>query len=69
MLPALAVIIFFDKLITAIKLFLRRSLHLPVFYSAHKKHHNIHRHDKQKWECNVQNNRAWQYDMICDEIF
>jgi len=47
---------------------LRRSLHLPVFYSAHQGSATF-TGMTSKWECNVQNNRAYQYDMIWDEIF
>ena len=49
---------------TTIKLFLRRSAHLPVFYSAQQSI-TISPVWQTKWECNVQNNRAYQYEMIC----
>ena len=45
----------------------KRSIHLRVFYSAHQSIATF-TGMTSKWECNVQNNRAYQYDMICDEI-
>jgi len=73
MLPVLAVISFFDKLITTIKhscgapCLPTAGVRLSCFLFSTSEHHNT-TGMTSKMECNVQNNRAKQYAMICEEI-
>jgi len=58
MLPVLAVIIFIWQANYYYETFLATLLLSSCFLFCTPGHHNIHRYDNTKWECNVQNNRA-----------